>query len=133
LFGDLCNGSPIPLCGHRAMDHCPGVTAHNPLAPKATANRLRPPSSGCTVHAQGLKSWGGESIGVGFCWGSSSDEILPIVEPRKQLLTASRHVSALIRFVPFPKHLSVTCLDFALAKNQAVLQDQPKSVLLQSF
>ena len=28
-----------------------------------------PPSSGCTVHAQGLKSWGGGFIGREFCLG----------------------------------------------------------------
>ena len=57
--------------------HDPGVTAPNPHAPRATANRPAPPFGGCTVHAQGLKSWGGGIIRVGFCLGASTVEPLP--------------------------------------------------------
>ena len=47
----------------------PGVTAPNLNAPRATANRPDPPFGGCTVYAQGLKSWGGGSFEWGFVWG----------------------------------------------------------------
>ena len=35
-----------------------GVTAPNPHAFRDMANSPAPPSRGCTVRAQGLKSWG---------------------------------------------------------------------------
>jgi hypothetical protein len=49
-----------------------GVTAPNPHVPRATANGPPPPLSGCTVHAPGLKSWGGRFIWREFCLGTQA-------------------------------------------------------------
>jgi hypothetical protein len=43
-----------------------GVTAPNLQAPIAKAHRPDPPFGGCTVHAQGVKSWGDGFIWEGF-------------------------------------------------------------------
>ena len=62
-------GKPSGTTDPKAADHGSQteVSAPSPHAPRATANKARPPSGRCTVHAQGLKSWGGGFIGMGFC------------------------------------------------------------------
>ena len=44
-----------------------GVTAPKPPRCKSRGKRCSLPSSGCTVHAQGIKSWGGAFIWDEFC------------------------------------------------------------------
>jgi hypothetical protein len=44
-----------------------GYCAQPPRS-KSQGKQARPPSNRCTVHARGVKSWGGGFIGMGFYW-----------------------------------------------------------------
>jgi hypothetical protein len=52
---------------HRGMDHKQAALRPNSRS-KSHGKQASPPSSGRTVHAQGLKSWGGRFIRGSFIW-----------------------------------------------------------------
>ena len=59
-------GSTIPLHGHRATHHDPGVTAPNPHAARAMAHRPAPLQAGARSTGRGLRVGEVVSLGWGF-------------------------------------------------------------------
>ena len=54
-----------------------GLLRPKPPRPKSHGTQANPPSSGGTVHAQGVKSWGGSSFGGSFVWMQSQLDPMP--------------------------------------------------------
>jgi hypothetical protein len=69
---NICLTSGLNACG-AAVGSCGGISDGGYCAQPPRfcldGGKASPPSSGCTVHAQGIKSWVGGIIRVGFCLG----------------------------------------------------------------
>ena len=65
---------------HRSKGHGPWLTnwgyCAQPPRPKSHGKQASPPFGGCTVHAQGLKSWVGGFIRQEFCLGALEPRII---------------------------------------------------------